>query len=170
MKSLRVSATKYAAIVCLLAWSMGCGSSSSTAPTTTASTFQSLLGDWSGTQAVAGTSNRTTDFLITCNQAMSVTKQTDGTFSGTFSVTGNNAACVYSGTVDSGTLTTTGALTAKLTTLVNAQAGCSRTSGDGVYRGSVSGTRISWTMTETVECTNPTETVTRTWTISTTKR
>jgi len=158
--------------------SFGCGSSSSAlAPTstptpTTTSSFQNLVGDWSGTQSVAATSNRTTSSSITCNQAMSVTKQTDGTFSGTFAVTGNHPSCIYSGTVDSGTLTTAGVISAKLTTLVNAQTGCTRTQGDGIYKGTVTSTAVTMTMTmtERIDCLNPSETLDRTWTLSSVKK
>lgn len=158
--------------------SFGCGGSSSalaptstTTPTTT-SAFQNLVGDWSGTQSVAATSNRTTSSSITCNQAMSVTKQTDGTFSGAFAVTGNHPSCLYSGTVDSGTLTTAGVSSAKLTTLINAQTGCTRTQGDGIYKGTVTSTAVtmSMTMTERIDCTNPTETLDRPWTMSSVKK
>jgi hypothetical protein len=160
--------------ICALLIAAGCGSSSSSSPAaaTTASTtpaFPNIAGDWSGTQSVAATSSRTTDFAVTCNQTMTL-KQSGGTFSGTFSASGAAPECVYGGTIDEGTVNQSGATTAKLTVTSNGQADCRRVQGDGVYRGTLSGTKLTLTMTESLDCTGPAETVNRNWTITTSKK
>ena len=171
-----VQAATWAMAMSALLFSMNCGggSGSPTAPTapttsTTSTTYQNLVGNWSGTQSVVVSSSRTRVFSITCNQAMAITTQSEGTFSGTYAVSGSDTECVYAGTIDAGTLTTSGVVSAKLGTSVNAQDDCTRTQGDGVYQGSLSGSTLILTMTESLACTNPTETLNRTWTITSSK-
>ena len=168
-----VQAATWAVAMSALLFSMNCGggSGSPTAPTTstTPTTYQNIVGNWSGTQSVVVSSSRTRVFSITCNQAMAITTQSEGTFSGTYAVSGSDTECVYAGTIDAGTLTTSGVVSAKLGTSVNAQDDCTRTQGDGVYQGSLSGSTLILTMTESLACTNPTETLNRTWTITSSK-
>ena len=164
----------HAAAICVLLMAAGCGGSSGSSsgaptPTSTTPTIPSLAGDWSGTQSVAATSSRTTDFAVTCNQAMTI-KQSGSTFSGTFSASGAAPECAYGGTIDEGTIAQSGAATAKLTVTSNAQTDCRRVQGDGVYRGTLSGTKLNLTMAEGLDCTGPSETVNRNWTITTSKK
>ena len=114
-----------------------------------------LVGEWAGTYTIAtvdrGTGLRSSN---TCHESWMVTMQTRGQFWGTFRLSaGTTITCAQSGTF-SGTVSTTGALSALTHSVPLASLPCARISGDGTMNGTASSTAVTAQATDRVRCTN----------------
>ena len=83
-----------------------------------------------------------------------VATQTRGQFSGTFQLSaGTTITCAQSGTF-SGTVATTGALSALTHSVPHGSLPCARLSGDGTMSGTASSIAVAAQATDAVRCTN----------------
>lgn len=130
------------------------GGNSPTTPSTPytppAPQYPSLLGAWAGTHSVTavGSGIQTS---ATCNHTWMVDSQSAGAFSGTWQTTGTSPGCSQAGTVN-GTIGTSGAISGLRLTATVGATGCTRTRGDGLFNGSLSGSTITATTQDTVLC------------------
>ncbi len=146
---------KRLAVGLLLVNLVACGGGNSpTSPSTPytppAPQYPSLLGAWAGTHSVTAVGGGI-QTSATCNHTWMVNSQSAGSFSGTWQTTGTSPGCSQAGTL-SGTISTSGAISGlKLSATVGASP-CTRTRGDGLFNGTLSGSTVTATMQESVLC------------------
>jgi hypothetical protein len=124
--------------------SFACSGSSSpvpapTAPPSVQPVYPNMIGGWNGTLTINATIVGV-NASNACAESWIITGQSNGDFSGTFQLTGGTTTpCAQSGSV-SGTVTTSGTVSAGHSVTIGISLNCVRISGDGVYSGVVSGT------------------------------
>jgi hypothetical protein len=130
--------------------SFACGDGT-TAPTVTPTPpppiDTNMVGDWVGTWTEVLTSSFTTN-PVTCNALWSVTRQSEGPFSGRYQHTGDHFRCGGNGPLN-GTVTLSG----DIEFVANKPVGCAVTGGSTTYFGVVSSTgAVTAHVTYTVHC------------------
>lgn len=138
-----------------------CGGSSPAAPTPQppappppppAPTYPTMIGVWSGTSTVAARAGTAAGSNV-CTTSWNITAQSGDTFTGTFQVAGGTTtSCADAGTI-TGIVSTSNGIAVSLSSSFVATSGCTKTSGDTVYTGSVVGGAANLTASETFICT-----------------
>jgi len=128
-------------LLALLPVTLACDDSSS--PSGPSVQFANMIGSWSGTLNINGGVN-------ICSYTWSITSQTGGSFSGSFEV---GEGCRQGSGAVSGTVSEAGALSTGPPLPLDAV--CTRLAG-GTITGTVSGSSLSATGSETQRCNTPT--------------
>ena len=155
-----------AAVLILQFGTASCGSSSPTSPSPSspqpATTsvpqppFPSLRGGWRGTYTIVADSPTLGNISNMCT----VTSQTQGSFSGRWSISGGTTtSCAQSGRLN-GTVTRARNVTMTHAVQIGNNPNCTRTGGSNIFRGVLSGTNISVTTSDRISCTTGSSTAT----------
>jgi hypothetical protein len=140
---MKIASRRYALWSCLIGLLVVTGACDSSPPSAPSVQFANMIGAWSGTLDINGGTN-------ICAYTWSITNQTGGSFSGSFEV---GAGCRQATGAVSGTVSEAGAVS--FGPLLPLDAVCTRLAG-GTATGTVSGSSVSATGSDTLRCNTPT--------------
>lgn len=146
-------------VVCLCLLAAACGSSPTQPspptqpPAPPAPQFPSMMGAWNGTTTIVAVVGTVSGSNV-CTQSWLITSQTQGSFSGSFQLSGGTTvACASAGTV-SGTIATNGAISGLTFSaqISPPNPGCTKTSGDTVFSGLLTNATLTATASDAFLC------------------